>query len=263
MDHSVKAAERIAEMIAERLADGTWAAENFPLVRDIMRELKCTSRTVTDAMELLGEQGKVRQVRVAAPGGGRRWLPNDHELADGIEETVVTQLLADIRAGDLPNPLPHETELALRYRAHKQTVRTASTELGRRGVLRRMWTADFSRPAWFVVAAGIPENLMPAIGPKTAAIATDIIRRLPEWVRVQPGSPVERSRLPSLHQLRSDYGTREPTVEYALNIVVGRGFLERIQTPQWDGRGCVYIPTKKALDHVLMRNNAPHEPAGA
>lgn len=217
----------IKTVIRGNVVSNVWAAENFPTLRELARHFRCRATTVSAALRELETEGVVRTVKFMRTW---RWVPMSHP---GFSQPALAHTFADdIRAGVWTGPLPDVVDLALRYHAHRAKMLTALQTLERQGMLRYVWLPDFTRRAWYVIDSLAPHWLPPGRGTKAAAIAADLVHRLPERMTVaSDGSVVERRPLPSVTQLRKHYHCHHAVMRNALTALVLRGVLEHVDHP--------------------------------
>lgn len=218
----------IKTVIRANVVSNVWTPENFPTLRQLARHFRCRPTTVSTALRELETEGVVRTVKVMRTW---RWVPMSHP---GFSRPPLHHTFADdIRAGTWTGPLPDVVDLARRYHVHRAKMLAALQTSERQGLLRYVWLPDFTRRAWYVIDSRAPRWLPPGRGTKAAAIAADLVRRLPEWLTLAPdGSVLERRPLPAVTHLRKHYHCHHTVMKNALTALVLRGVLEHVDQPQ-------------------------------
>lgn len=222
------AVDYVETSIEHRITSGVWNAANFPSLKAMATELHCRAHTVSAALRRLEARGVVRMVKVTRTW---RWVPMSHPAFPRPE---LHYTFADsIRAGLWTGPLPDPVDLARHYHVHRAKMMTALRLLERHELVRYVWLPDFTSRVWYVMDAQTPQWLLPATGTKAAAIAADLVRRLPEWLIVgRDGAIIQRRPLPPITLLRQHYHCPYSVMRTALTALVMRGVLERVEYAQ-------------------------------
>jgi DNA-binding transcriptional regulator YhcF (GntR family) len=226
------AAERVADCVAGRIEDGSWAGEKFPLVTEICEELGCGLGTVCEAMRLLQARGVVHKIQlrrgVGEKGRDRVWRPVSVASQDNGE--LGRWLEPAIRRGELTGVLPNVVAMATQQRMSAPLVAAEYQRLTELGLIASVWLPDLSQQVWHVMGTPASQRLL--TGTKAMAIAAVLLRRMPEWLQRKPRGQWARRPLPRRRVLGREYTTHVFSVQDAQDILVGCGVIERAPIAQ-------------------------------
>jgi DNA-binding GntR family transcriptional regulator len=224
------AAERVAEQVEIRIADGRWAGHQFPLVSDIAKEFGCSLHTAGAALHLLRSRGVVHKVTRERPKGERGrdivWRPTTIETRDTA--AVSRDIEQAVRSGQLGNrvPLPTIAEVSCTYRVNTRVVSELYQRLQAEGVIDQGWLIGERYPVWFRTGDAAPAGVLCA-NSKPLAVAVNMVKRMPEWLVRRPNGQWLRRLLPSQRALADEYQTHVNTIEHAMQLLVACGILQR------------------------------------
>lgn len=221
--------------IRNNIVSEVWTVDNFPTLAQLASYFRCRRTMVTAALKELESVGVVRRVKVMRTW---RWVPMTHP--EFCRPALQHKLADDIRAGAWTGPLPDVTGLARHYHVHRAKMTAALRMLERLDLVRHVWLPDFTRRAWYVMDTNAPQWFAPVTGAKMAAIAADLLRRLPEWIHLGlDGAVIDRRPLPPITVLRQHYHCHHAVMKKALTALVLRGVLECV-----DGLSPTYVPLR-------------------
>jgi DNA-binding transcriptional regulator YhcF (GntR family) len=222
-------------LIQDGIESGRWGPGAFPTVQALAVEFRCAAMTASRALRLGEERGLVRKVVVLPPPPATkvvtRWRVVSRHDDPAPRPSAAHRLRSAIRTGEFTGALPTVAELARRLRVNNGTMSRACRELAGEGLLRRVWLPDFSRCVWYVIDGREPRWLPPGEGGKAVAIAADLARGLDRWCRRDESGRWVRRKLPPPYKLGRRYRTGWVEVNRALDLLVGRGLLERVVAP--------------------------------
>lgn len=234
--------ERIIATVTARIESGEYTVDCFPTMEQMIAEFKCGTNTMVKAMQLGKARGVLHKVRKLRPAPGRGvmwiWRPVEDDVA-APESDLVQRLTTDIEAGTLTGPVKSVNMLARRYRVNDATMREAFTALVEKELLRRVWLPDWSARVWYVIDGKQPGWLPPGDGTRAVAIAADLARRLPQWLSRDEHGRLVRRPLPPREKLRQQYRTHWFTMQRALELLIVRKLLERVEVA---GKPEEYVP---------------------